>query len=315
MPGCRWSRSTASDIYVLAATVDPSLPISPFLSAFTEGTWMLYYVPLALLMLFFPTGRLLSPRWRWVVAGLVVIPVTFTVAIGAADDLVAIAMLPIFLACLIASAASLFLRYRRAGAAERLQLRWMAVAAMTIPLTLLLCWASYLALRTADLVLIGLAAMYLAVPLATAVALLRSTWFDVDELLVRTSVYAVLAGVVLAAVALVSGLAGILAARESVVVAVTVTVLTLIILLPLRRRLDAALAALVFPLRERTLRAVSELQPRGARRDPSARGAAADPPYRARRSDAAGGLSHSGQCDLCRRRRRPGATLRQAQGA
>ena len=131
---------------------------------------------------------------------------------------------------------------------------------MTIPLTLLLCWASYLALGTADLVLIGLAAMYLAVPLATAVALLRSTWFDVDELLVRTSVYAVLAGVVLAAIAVVSGLAGILAARESVLVAVTVTALTLIILLPLRRRLNASLAALVFPHRERTLRAVSELQ-------------------------------------------------------
>ena len=169
-------------------------------------------------------------------------------------------MLPLFLACLIASAASLFLRYRRAAPAERLQLRWMAVAAMTIPLTLLLCWASYLALGTADLVLIGLAAMYLAVPLATTVALLRSTWFDVDELLVRTSVYAVLAGVVLAAVAVISGLAGILAARESVLVAVTVTALTLIILLPLRRRLNASLAALVFPHRERTLRAVSELQ-------------------------------------------------------
>jgi signal transduction histidine kinase len=37
-------------------------------------------------------------------------------------------------------------------------------------------------------------------------------------------------------------------------------VLTLIILLPLRRRLNTTLAALVFPHRERTLRAVSELQ-------------------------------------------------------
>ena len=237
-----------------------TLPVSPYLEAFTEGSWTIYYVPLALLMLFFPSGRLLGPRWRWVVAGLVAVPLTFDLALGVGLDPVAFSMLPIFLACLIAAAASLFLRYRRAGFAERLQLRWMAFAAMTIPLTLLLCWASYLTLGNADLVVIGLAAMYLAVPTATAVALLRSTWFDVDELLVRTSVYAVLAGVVLAAVALVSGLAGILAARESVIVAVTVTALTLIILLPLRRRLDASLAALVFPHREHTLRAVSDLQ-------------------------------------------------------
>ena len=175
-------------------------------------------------------------------------------------DVVAYGLLPVFLVLLVASAASLFLRYRRAAPAERLQLRWMAVAAMTIPLTLLLCWASYLALGTADLVVVGLAAMYVAVPVATAIALVRSTWFDVDELLVRTTVYAVLAGVVLAAIAVVSGLAGVLAARESVVVAVSVTVLTLIILLPLRRRLNTTVAALVFPHRERTLRAVSELQ-------------------------------------------------------
>jgi len=248
--------------------------------AFSQGTWMVFYVPLALLMLFFPTGRLLGRRWRLVVAGLVAVPAVFTIAAGlstlpyaelfraqprafpgwVAADVVAYGMLPIFLILLVASATSLFLRYRRSSAAERLQLRWMAVAAMTIPLTLLLCWASYLALGTADLVVIGLAAMYVAVPVASTIALIRSTWFDVDELLVRTTVYAVLAGVVLGAIAVVSGLAGVLAARESVVVAVSVTVLTLIILLPLRRRLNATTAALVFPHRERTLRAVSELQ-------------------------------------------------------
>ena len=219
---------TVTDVYFTAAAADPALPVSPYLIALTEGSWMLYYVPLALLMLFFPTGRLLSPRWRWVVAGLVVVPAVFAVAAAwsrspytgllsdrprvipgsLAGDIVAFGLLPVFLICLVGSAASLFLRYRRAAMAERLQLRWMAVAAMTIPLTLLLCWASYLALGTADLVVLGLAAMYLAVPLATAVALLRSTWFDVDELLVRTTVYAVLAGVVLAAIAVVSGLAG-----------------------------------------------------------------------------------------------------------
>jgi signal transduction histidine kinase len=272
--------TNAVDVYFEAAGADPTLPLNPYLIAFYQGAWMVYYVPLALLMLFFPSGRLLSPRWRWVATGLVLVPVVFAVAAGLAPapyaepfaerprvfpgwavaGVIAYGVLPIFLLLLVASAASLFLRYRRATPAERLQLRWMAVAAMTIPLTLLLCWASYLALGTADLVLIGLAAMYVAVPVATTIALVRSTWFDVDELLVRTTVYAVLVGVVLAAVAVVSGLAGVLAARESVVVAVSVTVLTLIILLPLRRRLNAAMAALVFPHLERTLRAVSELQ-------------------------------------------------------
>jgi signal transduction histidine kinase len=272
--------SNLIDVYFNAAGADPTLPLNPYLLALYQGAWMVYYVPLALLMLFFPTGRLLTPRWRWVVIGLVLVPVVFAVAAGLvtmpyaepfADrprvfpgwvvaDAVAYGVLPIFLGLLVASAASLFLRYRRGSVAERLQLRWMAVAAMTIPLTLLLCWASYLALRTADLVVIGLAAMYVAVPVATTIALVRSTWFDVDELLVRSTVYAVLAGVVLGAIAVVSGLAGVLAARESVVVAVSVTVLTLIILLPLRRRLNTTMAALVFPHRERTLRAVSELQ-------------------------------------------------------
>ena len=272
--------TNASDVYFEAAGADPTLPLSTYVIAFYQGAWMVYYVPLALLMLFFPTGRLLGPRWRWVAAGLVVVPVLFAIAAGLAPmayaepfadrprafvgsmvaGVVAYGLLPVFLFLLVASAASLFLRYRHAGATERLQLRWMAVAAMTIPLTLLLCWASYLALGTADLVVVGLVAMYVAVPVAATIALVRSTWFDVDELLVRTTVYAVLAGVVLAAVAVVSGLAGVLAARESVVVAVSVTVLTLILLLPLRRRLNATMAALVFPHRERTLRAVSELQ-------------------------------------------------------
>ena len=272
--------TNASDVYFEAAGADPTLPLNSYLIAFYQGAWMVYYAPLALLMLFFPTGRLLGPRWRWVAAGLVIVPVVFAIAAGLAPTpyaepfadrprafpgsmvagVVAYGLLPIFLILLVASAASLFLRYRHASGIERLQLRWMAMAAMTIPLTLLLCWASYLALGTADLVVVGLVAMYVAVPVATAIALVRSTWFDVDELLVRTTVYAVLAGVVLAAVAVVSGLAGVLAARESVVVAVSVTVLTLILLLPLRRRLNATMATLVFPHRERTLRAVSELQ-------------------------------------------------------
>ena len=52
---------TVTDVYFTAAATDPTLPVSPYLIALTEGSWMLYYVTLALLMLFFPTGRLLEP--------------------------------------------------------------------------------------------------------------------------------------------------------------------------------------------------------------------------------------------------------------
>jgi signal transduction histidine kinase len=171
-----------------------------------------------------------------------------------------VALLPVFLALLVASAVSQVQRYRRAAPAERLQLRWMALAGLTVPLTLLLCWLSYLLLRGPDLVVIGLLAMYVAVPTATAIAIVRSTLFDVDRLLIRGAVSTGLAVVLLAAVGLVSALAGWWAGRGSVIIAVAVTAAVLLGLLPLRRRAERWVAAWLFPQREQTLRSLERLQ-------------------------------------------------------
>ena len=62
----------------------------------------------------------------------------------------------------------------------------------------------------------GLVAMYLAIPTATAIAIVRSRLFDVDQLLIRGAVYAGFAVLLVAALRLDSGLAGWWLGRDSV---------------------------------------------------------------------------------------------------
>jgi DNA-binding CsgD family transcriptional regulator len=279
LAGCWMCASATSDLSQAGFSTG-SAPPSPWVIALTQGTWMLYYLPLAWLMLIFPTGRLLTPRWRAVLIGLPLVVVIFNLTSGMAPGpyadpfpdspkvlgtsevagYIAIGCLPIFLALLVASVASMVQRYRRAGMEQKLQLRWMAVAGLTVPLTLLICWLSYLLLGKADLVVFGLVAMYLAIPAAAAIAIVRSRLFDVDQLLIRGAVYAGFAVLLVGALGLVSGLAGWWLGRDSVALAVAVTVLVLLGCLPLRRRAERRVAAWLFPDREQPLRSLEQLQ-------------------------------------------------------
>jgi signal transduction histidine kinase len=277
--GCWMCASATSDLWQTGFPIG-SAPPNPWVIALTQGSWMLFYLPLAWLLLIFPTGRLLTPRWRTVLVALPVVVVIFNLTSAMAPGpyaepfpnspkvlgtfeaagYIGIACLPIFLALLVASIVSMVRRYRQAGGEERLQLRWMAVAGLTVPLTLLVCWLSYLLLGKADLVVFGLVAMYLAIPTATAIAIVRSRLFDVDQLLIRGAVYAGFAVLLVAALGLVSGFAGWWLGRDSVILAVAVTILVLLGCLPLRRRAERRVAAWLFPDREHVLRSLERLQ-------------------------------------------------------
>ncbi len=166
------------------------------------GDWMLLYTPFAMLLLVLPEGTPQGRLRRGLVIGLPAVALAFLVAAGwvavapgpaPAARVVGLVLIALFALGLVASVAALAARYRRMAEHARVQLRWVLLAGLSLPATLLLCWASMLLLGGPDLVAIGLALMYLSLPLATAAALLAPARFDVDRLLVAVTTVAALA--------------------------------------------------------------------------------------------------------------------------
>jgi hypothetical protein len=142
----------------------------------------------------------------------------------------------------------------------RAQLRWLALAGLLVPGTLLLCWASYLLLDGPDLVVVGLALTYLGLPAAAAVAILRYDLYDVDRLLSAATTYALATGVLLLLFTGVTAAAGLVACGDSTAVAVTATALSAVALAPLRTRLQRRVDRRLYPARSAALAAVVDLR-------------------------------------------------------
>ncbi|GIF68384.1 hypothetical protein Ais01nite_64190 [Asanoa ishikariensis] len=272
------------DLYVAGVEARPGLlPVWDWYVGLSPGLWMVLYVPAALLMLVFPDGHLPGPRWRGVAAGLVVVPVLF--AAGAAGDptpypppfagvahpytlpgpvlLVGIVVLLGFLALLVAAGAAMVVRYRRAtDPVRRAQVRWFALGALFLPLTLLLCWASYLFTDGPELALIGLAATYVALPAATAIALLRHDLYDVDKAISAAATYGLATAVLLGCYTVASFLVGLGAGRASPVAAAAATAVCAAVLAPLRVRLQRGVDRRLYPSRRAALAAIDELRDR-----------------------------------------------------
>jgi two-component system, NarL family, sensor kinase len=110
---------------------------------------------LSFLPLYFPDGRLVSRRWRWVVRLALFFCVTAAVfytltpgeiqnkgivnplgieALQPFSDILETVGFGLYFILLFASAASLVVRFRGSGSVERQQIKWLAVAALAIPL-------------------------------------------------------------------------------------------------------------------------------------------------------------------------------------
>ena len=201
---------------VYGLVIDPgSLPLARAMA--WPATWL--WAPgvllvLVFLPLYFPDGRLLSPRWRpvvWLaifVSGAAVViwafypgkvgyfawDITNPLGLAALRPAIAgleVVMAVLFLGFLLSSVVSLVVRFRRSQGQERQQMKWLTYAAATVVGMVLLTTL----LEAANLVFLsemaGLAADLLiaGIPVGVGIAVLRYRLYDIDVVINRTLVY------------------------------------------------------------------------------------------------------------------------------
>lgn len=243
--------------------------IAAGLVAFSGST-----LALPLLFMTFPDGRLPSPRWKpavglliglatigagvsVLVAGNITDPSAFvaTLELAQAEGVVvpdwAVTVLVVsdtlILAIFAASAASLLMRLRIARGEERQQIKWVAYAGVVV----LLLFPMDLVRSSSEVVWVAqqaiASAAALALPVGFGVALLKYRLWDIDVVIRRSVIYGALwlliTGAYLAAAA---GLGLVAGATFPVEVAVALTVITTLIFLPARHRLERAADRWIF---------------------------------------------------------------------
>jgi hypothetical protein len=201
--------------YQHAVYGDPgSLPVSSTFVWVANWAWIPGFPPLiTLLFLLFPDGRPPSRRWGAVIwltaAAMAFLTLGYMFAPGELQDYarvqnpfglegtagdVATALVnlgfPLLALAAVLSVASLVVRFRRAAGVERQQVKWVAAAAALV----LAGWIVNAALDGLfDIqVAVILPIILLALPAATAVAVLRYRLYDLGLVIHRTLVYALL---------------------------------------------------------------------------------------------------------------------------
>jgi hypothetical protein len=223
-------------------------------------TWVLYVAGiLPFLLLSFPDGRLLSPRWRLVawaaIPSLLVTAALMAFKPGPLQEAaytdnpfttLSPSMVEVLAAIGIGSIVpvmggaswSLVLRFRRSTGIEREQIKWLAFSA--IPLFAAGLGSAVLPDKLGQVLFVFL---LLCVPAAVGIAVLRYRLYDINVLINRALVYgtlsAMLIGIYVATVVLVGAAIRPFTSGSELAVAVS-TLATLGLIQPLRRRIQAA---------------------------------------------------------------------------
>lgn len=222
-------------------------------------------------LLFFPTGRLPSRRWRpalWLGIGTVVyatLPSVFGQDMADQDQRLAHVhnplgfigpqlsnglsglMLLLFFVIVIICAVSVIMRFRKSRGLERQQLKWFTYAAALCLLLSVIIFGSVAIDNAANLPPSVFYVAIIGLPLGAGIAILRHRLYDIDTIINRTVVYGLLSasliGLYLACVsaaqASLEAISGQTKPQPIVIVASTLLVVALFN--PLRRRIQTAI--------------------------------------------------------------------------
>lgn len=202
-----------------------SLPIAKVAAVYGRASFIPWLVLLCFILLLTPTGRPPSPRWVWVartsvLSGVVLLGASMistraldspfqavrnpwaVPALAGATTIVGLVGDVGIIGAVLAGVASLVVRFRRAAGDERLQLRWITLAAAPVPFLVVgTAVASATGHRFVLTLLAG--ALVVVLPVGAAASIMRYHLYDVDRLFSRTVTYLVLSAVVVVSYAAV----------------------------------------------------------------------------------------------------------------
>jgi signal transduction histidine kinase len=229
-------------------------------AVYGDVSWMPFILmPATFLLALFPDGHLLSDRWK---------PVVWCAGLGMAGGFVTSILLPgpisdtpelvnpfgvdspvmgplngltllMVMIGMVGSSVSLILRFRRADSEERQQIKWLALAGAVAVVTIVFGFMAYdvVGQHVADgMMMLSI----MGLPLSAGMAILRYRLYDIDLVINKTVVFAVLAGFITAVYAgVVVGLGRLLPVGDNNLgLAIAATALVAVAFEPVRVRVQ-----------------------------------------------------------------------------
>jgi hypothetical protein len=257
--------AATAQYFVYGLLVRPgALPAARYAVLYQPATVVTALTLIGFVLLLTPTGALPSPRWRRPARVMAVTPAALVLvvtlaggpvdpryqALGGPFDLRGLdgvllaanrTALAVTVVGLVAAAASLVGRFGHARGVERLQLRWLALAAVLVGLGAVGLLFSLAVGGTAAETLFDVAVgccLLVVPPVATGAAILRYRLYDLDRIFSRTLAYGLLTLVLGGGYALVVLGLGQLLGRDSPLVVAGATLAVAALFQPARRRVQ-----------------------------------------------------------------------------